>query len=107
MFPHLELIACLSQVLKANTKVLNFLAIQKRKVARITKAKPLLGGEDTFLHDKVVLFMMLPLLLKIAQLKRKSSVGLTLVLFRTREYILVSTNAESAIFLFYDMNKYS
>ena len=87
MFPHLELIACLCQVSKGNTKALKFLAIQKRKVARITKAKPLLGEEDTFLHDEVVLFMMLPLLLKIAQLKRKSSVGLTLVLFQTKEYV--------------------
>jgi hypothetical protein len=72
VFTHLELIACLRQVSTANTKALNFLAIQKRKVPQITKAKPLLGGEDTFLHDKVVLFMMLPLLLKIAQLKEKA-----------------------------------
>ena len=40
---------------------------------RITNATPSAWREDTFFHDKVVLFMMLPLLLKVAQLEKKSS----------------------------------
>ena len=39
---------------------------------RITNATPSAWREDTFFHDKVVLFMMLPLLLKVAQLEKKS-----------------------------------